>query len=76
MAEKRKPTKIILLKNSGNSKSNKIEIFDKNLFTDTSRDRTKQYRIRTNGKWFPKGNEKRFFKKTELLELINRAFGL
>ncbi len=58
MGEHRKPSYIFLLKNMSNGKTNKVELFNRTLFTDEPlpyRCQKKQYRLRVNGKWFPSG---------------------
>jgi len=69
MSEKRKPTFILLLKKSG-KKTNKVEVFRKDLWLGP--DERDYWRIRVNGKWWP-SNERKFITKTELKELFFRA---
>jgi len=69
MSEKRKPEFVLLLKKQG--KTNKVEAFNRTLWEPTN-GMGKKYRIRVNGKWWPK-NEKKFINKTELKELFFRA---
>lgn len=57
MAELRKPGFILLLKKQGKAGSSKVELFDRSLFTNEPlprRCKAPQYRIRVNGKWYPK----------------------
>jgi hypothetical protein len=73
MAEKRKAIFTFLLKNHGKKKTNKIELFESALFKQKDYwSRTKQYRIRVNGKWFPKGKAQ-FFYKTQIRNMIFRS---
>jgi len=73
MGEKRKPKYTLLLKRHGNGSDGKMEMFPASLWTDAyknsdnlGRDR---FRVRTNGKWWPRG-EMKFFTKTEIKELF------
>jgi hypothetical protein len=74
VAEKRKPTYIILLRKSG-KKSNKLEIY-KAILWGTGRRigcgdgySPSRYRARTNGKWFKNGKRK-FFTMTEIMGML------
>ena len=78
MSEKRKPIFVILLKKTGKGsckkwKKNKVEVFKASDFVSYSLDRGRQidslYRIRVNGKWFPKG-QVRFFYKSDIRNMI------
>ena len=71
MSELRKPCFIFLLKNVG-KKTKKLELFESKLWDDKQLLRHKGYRLRVNGKWFPKG-EIRFFTKWEVRDLIFRS---
>ena len=67
MSEKREPSHIILLRKKG-KKTNKVELFDKNLFAKGLSYNGK-WRIRVNGKWFPK-NELAFYTRTQISNMI------
>lgn len=69
MAEKRKPYAVLLLKIRG--KTNKLEMFNMTLWEPHNHMGNK-YRVRVNGKWFPKG-KKVFFTKTEIKEMFFRS---
>lgn len=69
MGEKRKPEFVLLLKIRG--KTNKIEAYNRKLW-DAENYMGLRYRIRVNGKWWPKG-EVKYINKTELKELVFRA---
>tara|TARA_R110000851_G_scaffold279274_1_gene432518 strand:+ start:335 stop:565 length:231 start_codon:yes stop_codon:yes gene_type:complete len=73
MSEKRKPDFILLLKKQGN-KSNKIEIFNRNQFLKESQYMGKKFRIRLNGKWWPRG-EVAYFNLTQIKEITFRTIG-
>jgi len=60
MAEKRKPTYTLLLKKEGNTKSNKLELFDSELFVKY-RNKNGVWRLRVNGKWFPANRKEPVF---------------
>jgi len=70
MSEKRKPKATILLQING--KKQKVELFDKALFEDNSLDRCSRYRIRVNGKFFPKGN-KVYYTKYEFRDILFKS---
>jgi len=73
MSEKRKPVYIILLRNQGKEKSNKIEIFNASDFGyKRTGHKTYRYRLRVNGRWWPKG-KKEFFRKNEIKEIMFRS---
>ncbi len=74
MAEKRKPAFIFLLKKQGKRKTNKVELFERSLFTDEKlpkRCYRKQYRLRVDGKWYPKGGNM-YYASWEIKELLWR----
>jgi hypothetical protein len=66
MGEKRKPCNVILLKKQG-KKTNKVEMFS--AHTMGKGYRLNRYRLRINGKWWPKGKEE-YFTKTRVKELV------
>lgn len=68
MSEKRKPEITMLLRKQG--KANKIEIFKASLWTQEFSG--KRYRLRVNGKWWPKGKPE-YFTKTQTKELVFRS---
>lgn len=73
MSDKRKPIATILLKRSG-KKNGKIEVFKASDFKDsiyvgTGKCAEHCYRLRVNGKWFPEG-QKRFFWKSEIRDMM------
>ena len=77
MAEKRRPTFVFLLKNYGNggkvTKTNKVECFPEKLFRKDGKG-DKMYRIRVNGKWWPKEERgSRFYYKTQIMQMIARS---
>ena len=73
MSEKRKPTYTLLLKKEGNTKSNKLELFDKHLFKGYTY-KSGVWRIRANGKWFPpKSKEPIFYTGTEVRKMFFRS---
>ena len=74
MAEKRKPDYTILLKKEGKKKFNKIELYNSELWGVYTR-RAYKYRIRANGRWYPKG-AKKFYYKSELRDIIWRSIDL
>jgi hypothetical protein len=71
MAEKRKSVFVFLLKKTGTRKCNKVEIFNCRDFGYYSA-RVDKYRLRANGKWFPKGR-KQYFSMKEIMKLIYSA---
>ena len=68
MGDKRKSYAVILLKIRG--KTHKLEMFPRKLW-ESDNNMGNKYRVRFNGKWFPK-DELRFFTKTEIKELLFR----
>lgn len=79
MAEHRKPSFTILLKNEGKNKSTKVELFKKSLWEKCSFGRSHQYRIRISGKWFDKKKGykgKKYFNKWEFRDLLWRSLNL
>lgn len=77
MAEKRKPVYIFLLKKLGNDagrKTNKIEVFPSSLWEQKygRGDPRSKYRLRVNGRWWPKGGYT-YFWKTEIMAQISKA---
>lgn len=77
MGEHRKPCYIFLLKNPSKGKTNKIELFERSLFTNEplpSRCKRTQYRIRVNGKWFPKDSKQAsFYASWEIRDILWRS---
>lgn len=80
MAEKRKPTFVVLLRYPGNDdkpKTMKIELFPEALFRDnlrTTRSQFRRFRIRVNGKWYPKGQKgAQFFYKTTFFRILQKS---
>lgn len=79
MSEKRKPVFVFLLKNQG-KKTNKVEVFEAVDFFQTGfvskfvgeKKIESCYRIRVNGRWFPKG-KKAFYWKSEIRDLIFKS---
>lgn len=71
MSELRKPCFVFLLKNTG-KKAKKLELFESKLWDKQSWIKPNGYRLRVNGKWFPKG-EIKFFTKWEVRDLIFRS---
>jgi hypothetical protein len=73
MSEKRKAEYVFLLKKQGN-KYKKLELFNRNLFEKYTGGRfgKRRFRLRLNGKWFPKG-EKRYFYMSEIRDMIWRS---
>lgn len=70
MGEKRKPTITMLLNIHG--KKSKIELFPRELFEDTYLRGGKRFRLRINGKWFPK-KKVEFYSKWEFRDLLFRS---
>jgi hypothetical protein len=68
MGEKRKSVFTILLKSKGKKKFDKVEMFRSFEFGYYD-SRVNKYRIRVNGKWYPKG-KKEFFSKKQIMTLI------
>lgn len=72
MSDKREPEYVILLRKQG-KKNNKIEMFKASLWTDYYTKNNNcgidRFRLRVNGKWWPKG-EARFITKTQVKELV------
>jgi hypothetical protein len=74
MAERRKPTYILLLKIPSKKKTVKVELFDRKLFTNEpmrGKCRMPQYRLRVKGKWF--GNKRSFYASWQIKELFWRG---
>lgn len=76
MGERRRPIMTILLKKQG-KKTNKVELFKATDFVTLgcigyNKNPENCYRLRVNGKWFPKG-EKRFLWKSEIRNLLFRS---
>lgn len=73
MSEKRKPEYVFLLKKQGN-KFKKVELFNMNLFEQYKGGRVckRKFRLRVNGKWFPKG-ERQYFYMSQIRDLIWRS---
>jgi len=72
MAEKRKPTFVMLLKKEGKKKTNKVEFFPRELFTDEpmlGKRKSPQFRLRVNGKWWPK-DRKAYYAGWELRDIV------
>ena len=57
----------ILLRKQGNGKTNKIELFEAYDFGEGYQ--LKRFRLRVNGKWWPKG-ERKFVTKTQVKEML------
>jgi hypothetical protein len=73
MSELRKPDLVFLLKKKGNEKKTaKVELFDSAQWEKWYGSK-KRYRIRANGKWFPK-DKVQYFDKWEVRDLIWRSF--
>jgi len=69
MGEKRKPYATMLLKINGNTQ--KLEMFRMELWQPDNH-MGRKFRLRVNGRWFPKG-EKKFFTKTEVKEMFIKS---
>lgn len=80
MSEKRKPILILLARKSGQRKFQKIEIFRASDFTENSfwkKHLYNRFRIRVNGRWFPKENgEKKYFTSTTIKNMYWKAIKL
>lgn len=72
MSEKRKPEYVILLRNQGNKSTHKLEIFKAQIFDGRTFNNKQKFRVRFNGKWFPKG-KKDYFNLTQIKELTFKA---
>lgn len=78
MSEKRKPKIIFMLQWEAKEgvKRSKIELFEEYLFTNIHPShygkRSTKFRMRVNGKWWPEG-EKKFYYKTEIRDLLWRS---
>jgi len=73
MGDKRRPDITILLRYKGKAISNKVELFHQRQFTTGNKTRwTPKYRMRVSGAWFPKGQE-RFFYKYEIRDILWRS---
>jgi len=77
MSEKRKPDFTFLLRNEGKQKSNKVELFDAELwgYKPSSRQRGKKYRLRVNGKWHG-GKVMAYLSKWETRDLLWRSISI
>jgi len=73
MGERRKPTVTMLLNIHG--KKSKVELFPKGLFEYESLCGAKRFRLRINGKWFPK-KKKEYYTKWEFRDLLFRSIRL
>lgn len=73
MGEKRKPILTMLLNIHG--KRSKVELFEKSLFEEVSFSEAKRYRLRVDGKFFPK-NKKQYFSKWEFRDILFRSIHL
>lgn len=75
MSEKRKPCYTIIAKKSG-QRSNKIEIYNASDFEPkkyiAGKNSDNCFRLRVNGRWFPKG-ERKFYWKTEIMQLLSKS---
>jgi hypothetical protein len=75
MSEKRRPNAILLLKRSG-KKSQKVEIFNAELWEDglqlLRHCKTDRFRLRVNGRWAKPGNKK-YVSKTEFRDAFWRS---
>jgi len=68
----------MLLKKQGKSKSDKIEFFPRELFTSDPMPRrhySQKFRIRVNGKWWPKG-QKMYYAGWELRDIVWKSIKL
>lgn len=77
MGEKRKPVLTMLLRFRSNEGAAKVELFKGSDFKYQQADFVMQnidvrYRIRINGRWWPKGDRK-FFTKTEFGRLLMKS---
>lgn len=75
MSEKRKPEITMLLKwkAKGKIKNNKIELYDSALFEKGyNYNMRKMFRMRVNGKWWPEG-ERKYFYKTQIRDILWRS---
>jgi len=83
MGEKRHARKVILVRR-GNETTRKIEVFDGDLFQGktfinmlggvANTDRDDLYRLRIDGKWFPK-RQKILYNKEQLNQLLAKFIG-
>lgn len=75
MSEKRKPIAKLFAERNG--KRAKVEIFPASLFSQRvlgwRKPSDRVFRLRVNGKWFPKGDV-RFFNRTEIRDIFWRSF--
>jgi len=70
MSEKRKPSYTLLLKKEGNTKYDKLELFDRRLYKKYSY-KNGVWRLRVNGKWFPPNKrEPHFFTGEEVRKMF------
>lgn len=75
MSEKRKPKITFMLKYeaSGEERRNKIELFDAAQWDDAKTYQyRKMFRMRVNGKWWPEG-ERKYFYKTQIRDILWRS---
>ena len=80
MAEKRIPSIVMLLKkrskkNSGQWVSHKVEIYPVELWPDAlswCEHNRKKFRIRVDGKWWPKG-QKKYLTKSQIKNLVFKS---
>ena len=80
MSEKRKPVMILFARKEGQRKQQKVEIFRACDFEESDWRKewsNKKYRLRVNGKWFPKAKDgkrsKVYFYRTEIRDLFWRS---
>lgn len=74
MSEKRKPKITMLLKWEAKEgqgiKTHKIELYDASVFNNVySLQFRKQFRMRVDGKWWPEG-ERKYFYKTQIRDIL------
>jgi len=75
VSEKRKPRITFLLKieAKGDKKSHRVELFDCELWGEERGWKgAPRFRMRVNGRWFPKG-ERRYFYKSEVRDILWRS---
>ena len=79
MSEKRIPCRTILLRFEGKKKARRVEFFRAVLFKDAFgfgyASPHNRYRIRVDGKWWPKG-KRQFFLQSEMKEYFWRGLKL
>lgn len=79
MGEKRKPSFIFNLKSinpiSERVLKNKVECFPSELFGYAVPRRTSQntYRLRVNGKWYPKSGTTQFYTKLQIISMLQKS---